>query len=71
MVLVLLRSMPIRIATTMTPANANNTPAIVWNNPARDSRSSMAENAAAGASRMSEVSSGTTEISLTDARGKA
>ena len=59
------------MTTTMTPASANSTPATVWNRSARESRASIAENAEAGASRMSEVSSGTTEISFTEARGRA
>ena len=55
----------------MTPASANSTPAAVWNSAARESRASIIENDSAGASRMSDVSSGTTEISFTEARGRA
>ena len=69
--LVLFRSMPIRMTPTSTPASATSTPAMVWYSDARASRASMARKADAGASRMSEMSSGTTEINFTEARGRA
>ncbi len=61
--------MPISITSAITPASPNSTPATVCIRLARDSRFSIAVNGAAGASRMSLVSSGTSEISRTDVRG--
>ena len=63
------RSMPMSMTSATTPASPNSTPATVCITLARDSRSSIAVNLDAGVSRMSEVSSGTSEIRRTEARG--